>query len=230
MINHLYKGMLAGLFCAALTGTPAAAQNAEVRHYQPTIDITQDPGCGRTLRTPAERIAHNRKLAELYFLNFQESKTRGRNYGWWSHGCVAPGSSVLLGATEPLAEPHVRPPSGNGGMQSDGAWSGEQRGYYATFDDFGPERNTLVVIPFEQGAYFRMMYGGRSKDDGKRYTIWETNLILVNDQGRITHFEMWNDSIGFDNLTKKIFGHSILDLGLDGYRRAYEAFPATNPR
>lgn len=70
-----------------------------------------------------------------------------------------------------------------------------------------------MVVPFDEGAYFRMMYGGNSKEDGKQYTICETNLILVNDEGKITHFEMWNDSISFDLLTRKIFGKSIIGLG-----------------
>lgn len=202
---------------AAMAGTESSSP---IVHYQPTIDITKNPGCGVKRNTAAERIAFNRKLVELYYINFQSDRKNGRNYGWFTHGCIAPESSVLLGAVSPLAKPATRK------MRADpNALTGEQRGYFATFPDWQTVPNTLVAVPFDGGAYMRMMYGGHGKDDGKYYTIWETNLILVNDMGQITHFEMWNDTIGMDATTKKAFGKGITDLGLGGYHEATEAFP-----
>lgn len=203
--------------------TWAGGANAQVPNsvpsYQPTIDITQDPGCGNPLNTAAERIAHNRKLAELYYINFQEDRTRGRNWGWQFHNCLAENPTVLLGAIEPLGAPHPFPPQL--AEQGNPELNGEQRGYFSAFPDWGTVPNTLVVVPFEQGAYFRMMYGGHDTD-GVYYTIWETNLVLVNDQGKITHFEMWNDTIGFDRTTKKAFGMSLLDMGKGDYGAVFD--------
>lgn len=198
-------------------------------YYQPGLDITKDPGCGRKLESKADRVAHNKKLAELYFLNYQQDRERGRNYAWYNFGCWEKDATVLLGAVDPLGAPAPRTAASLASRQS-GELSGEQRGYFAHFPDWGTVPKSLVVIPFEEGAYFRMMYAGTSKDDGKRYTIWETNLILVNDEGRITHFEMWNDSIGFDATTRKIFGKSIVNLGYQGYYRTYDAFPKERHR
>lgn len=207
----------------ALSGIPSAHAAPPIVHYQPTIDIKQDPGCGNKLRTHSQRIAHNKKLAELYYINFQSDRVNGRNYGWWTWNCVAPNSSVLLGAVGALDEPTVRSPAT--ARPDPNALTGEQRGYFATFPDWGTVPGTLVVVPFDGGAYFRMMYAGTGKDDGKRYSIWETNLILVNDQGKITHFEMWNDTIGMDATTRKAFGKGIADMGLGGYHKATEEFP-----
>jgi hypothetical protein len=120
------------------------------------------------------------------------------------------------------AEPTVIPA---GGRADPNALTGEQRGYFATFPDWGTVPKTLAVVPFDGGAYFRMMYAGHGKDDGKKYTIWETNLILVNDEGKITYFEMWNDTVGMDASTRKAFGRGINELGLGGYLEATEAFP-----
>jgi hypothetical protein len=212
----------------ALGGAMAAhaGNTSPIVHYQPTLDITKDIGCGHKLQTKTEKIDHNRRLAELYYLNFQQDRERGRNYDWRVHHCVADETTVLLGAVAPLADPMVMK-SGMVGPNSDpdpSALTGEQRGYFATFPDWGTIPKTLVVVPFEQGAFFRMMYGGHDKD-GKKYTIWETNLILVNDEGKITHFEMWNDTIGMDATTRKAFGKGIDGLGLGGYAQATEAFP-----
>lgn len=209
-------------FSASIASVAVAEPRSPISHYQPTIDIKQDPGCGKLLRTPARRIAFNRQLAELYFINFQSDRVNGRNYGWWTYNCVAPESTVLLGAVGPLDDPSVVP--SRAGVDQN-ALSGEQRGYFATFPDWGTVPNSLVVVPFDGGAYFRMMYSGHGKDDGKEYRIWETNLILVNDHGQITHFEMWNDTIGMDATTRKAFGRGINELGLGGYHQATEAYP-----
>jgi hypothetical protein len=224
---------IATLLVTGASAAHAAAQAPQIVHYQPTLDITQDIGCGTRAPTKAAKLEHNRRLAELYYLNFQQDRQRGRNYNWAVHHCMADTSSVLLGAVEPLADPHVRQANatqatgsstGSVAGRDPSVLSGEQRGYFATFPDWGTIPNTLVVVPFEEGAFFRMMYGGHDKD-GKYYSIWETNLILVNDEGRITHFEMWNDTIGMDATTRKAFGKGIDSLGLGGYMKATEAFP-----
>src|SRR3989304_5652373 len=66
--------------------------------YQPTLDITQDLKCGAAAkgRSRDEKIAYNRRLAEMFFLNYQESKTRGASYRWQSSGCLADNSTMLL--------------------------------------------------------------------------------------------------------------------------------------
>lgn len=189
--------------------------------YQPALDITKDPQCGRKLTSKEDRIAHNRKLAELYFLNFQQDRERGENLGWWTHDCMADGAQVLLGSVDPLGESTDRA----GVLAGDPrALTGEQRGYFDVFKDWGTIPNTLAVVAFEEGAFFRMMYGGHDAE-GKYYSIWETNLILVNDEGKITHFEMWNDTIGWSAAHNKIFGAQWSpSMGLKGYLETTEAF------
>jgi hypothetical protein len=213
----------------ALTASPMALADAyegPMKHYQPTLDITKDPGCGKPLKTKEERIAHNRKLAELYFLNYQEYYTRKRQYGWHHWGCRAEGATTLLGGVEPLGTPRTRaqmleamgnpsvPP-----MEMTGAeLNPEELAYLDAFETYGTQKGTLVVVPFEEGAFFRMMYGGIAKDDGKNYANWETNLILVNEEGKITHFEMWNDTMGWDKANRKVFGVGLDEVdGLPGY-------------
>lgn len=232
-MNHIKEGYvmrqsafviaIAGM---ALSGAGTVRAAAPVAHYQPVIDITKDPGCGRNLGSREHRIAFNRRLAELYFINFQNDRRNGRNWNWAVHDCVAEGATVLLGTIDPLGEALPRrvtndPAYSSTGMSKVGKdpslLSGEQIGYFAAFPDWGTVPGTLVVVPFEGGAYFRMMYAGHGKDDGKEYKIWETNLVLVNDQGKITHFEMWNDSIGMDSATRKAFGHGISGMQLRDY-------------
>lgn len=225
----MFCKMTLGLAIASIACVPAAlAQSAPtapspVARYQPTIDITKNPGCDIHYSTTTERLAFHRRLAELYFINFQNDRKNGRNYNWITYGCAVPGSTVLLGTLSPLAEPTVIPKGVTAEMAV--PLSGEQRGYFATFPDWGTVPGTLAVVPFEGGAFFRMMYGGHGKDDGKYYTIWETNLILINDQGKITHFEMWNDTIGMDATTRKAFGRSILGLDMSAYGKATQEFP-----
>lgn len=199
----------------------AGAQAAPAwQPYQPTIDIKEDPNCGKKLATPKERIAFNRKLAEIYFVNYQEDAKNGRNYGWHTYKCTAPNATTLLGAIGATAVPTVLPP----GLMGNGVeLTGEQRAYFAKFPDWKTQPGSLVVVPFDGGVFFRMIYGGHANDDGKFYTIWESNLALVNDLGQITHFEMWNDTIGMDATTKKAFGQSLSEMN---YADAFKKPPA----
>lgn len=214
-----WMGAVATLLgCGSALG--AQAQEIEVKHYQPVLDVTKDPGCGRKLATKAERVAHNRMLAENYFVGYQISQVLGLNYDYGAWGCYAPNANVLLGAADPTGTGVVIPP-----MPRSTELTGEQRGYYNTFNDWGPVFGTLVVIPFEEGAYSRMMWAGTSKKDGKRYELWELVLIQVNDHGLITNFEFWDDSINLDKTTKMIFGKSILGLGTEKYGEAIQAYP-----
>lgn len=207
------------LASVAASGSATAQQALSVQRYQPTLDITQGLNCGQKLNTPAQRIAHNRALAELYFLNYQQDRERGRNYGWAVHNCAAAESSILLGAVEALADPHVMP-----ARSADPALTGEQLGFFASFPDWGTVPNTLAVVPFDGGAFFRMMYAGHDTA-GRSYTIWETNFILVNDEGQITHFEMWNDINGWSRSTKHAFDFEVTpDMGLMGYVAQTEAY------
>jgi hypothetical protein len=232
--KNVLLAMSSMLLGAGLTPVRAAeADRPSYAKYQPTLDITQDPGCSsKKKRQGAQRVAYNRKLAELYFLNFQEAARRGRNYSWWSYGCMADGATMLLGAAEPTAEPMKMPPSSPAAQQMAVKLNPEERGYYSVFpppDGFGPLPGTLVVIPNENGAFFRMMYGGKDKD-GKFDGIWETNYIVVNEEGQITHFEMWNDSIAFDRISKRIFGTGIEGLGLAGYIKALQDYAQKHPQ
>jgi hypothetical protein len=208
----------------------AAEETGPFAHYQPVIDVTKNPGCGVEGRSKPEKIEYHRRLAELYFKNFQEDRERGRNWSWWVHDCFDENATVFLGAVDPLGMPVnmglMKAAAAQAGVKAPdpSELTGEQRGYFTTFPDWKTQDGTLVVIPFEEGAFFRMMYGGTDAD-GKFHTIWETNLILVDDSGMITHFEMWNDTIGMDGTTRKAFGKGIKDMGMDGYRAATEAFP-----
>lgn len=221
--KNFWAAVAAGFAVPATAGAQAVSP---VLRYQPDINIKEDPGCGKMLKSKDERVAHNRKLAELYFVNFQKDRENGRNYSWWTWGCVAPTATVLLGTVAPLGVPRTLGGPGSAAPTKD-TLSGEQRGYFATFPDWRTQPGTLAVVPFDGGAYFRMMYGGHGKDDGKLYTIWETNLILVNSLGQITHFEMWNDSIGMDATTRKAFGTGLADLlaGTKSYGAVTESFP-----
>jgi hypothetical protein len=203
------------------------ARTGTIQYYQPVLDITEDPGCGEELNSEEDRIARNRKLAELYFVNFQEYFVRNENYNWWIHGCAGAGTKMLLGSVEPQAEPNglvdLLKATGikgiiSGFLSDQRKLNPEQLAYLDAYETYGPMPGSLVVIPFENGAYFRMVYNGKSKQDGSEDRIWETNVILVDDAGMIKHFELWNDNIGWDITNRKVFGISLYEVdGLPSY-------------
>lgn len=208
---------------ALVGGLAASGAHAEpVKYYQPTLDITKDPGCGKKLTTKEARIEHNRKLAEMYVVNFQQAQRRGRNYDYSYWGCMAPGANFLLGTADPMGTGMKLPAAA---VRSKGELSGEQRGYISKFDYYQPKPGTTVIIPFEEGAFLRTLWSGKAKEDGKTYTIWEVIVLLVDDEGRIYHWDNWTDSIGLDLTTKMIFGKSIVGLKSDGYVEATGDFP-----
>src|SRR5262245_55470059 len=95
--------------CVTSASVGASETRPVYARYQPTIDITKDPGCGKPLKTAQERIEHSRKLAELWFQNYQEVPKRKRNYNWWTYNCMAPGATFLFGTIDPNGEPIVWP-------------------------------------------------------------------------------------------------------------------------
>jgi hypothetical protein len=202
--------------------TTTAESQAIWAAYQPTLDVTRDPREGLNLSKPADKIAYNRRLAEMVFVNYQENRQRGVNYRWQSYGLVADDACMLLGVVEPQGEPH---PFGQPGAPPSGPMplNGQDLAYYAAFPDFGPEKGSMVCFPFEAGCFWRMVYGG-TDNDGEYFSCWELNFILVNDEGKITHFECWNDFQGFDILTRKVFGVPGSEVkGLPAYIQLFES-------
>lgn len=197
MIMRTYSVFTAAVIAAGMAGAAVAAP--PLTHYQPAMDITKDKTCSEIPHTAAERVAHNRKLAELYFLNLQHDRENGRNYGWYgelvNHAtpgpdrCVAAGATALAGAFDPLSEPQPMPQAPASEKRDPTMLSGEQRAYFATYKDWKSLPGTLAVLPYENAVYFRFGYDGHDPK-GNRNTQWEVDLLLVNDQGKITHIDM----------------------------------------
>ena len=172
--------------------------------YQPKLDVTRDPRDGLDLSSSVDRIAYTRRMAEMLFVNYHEARERGANYRWHSYGLVADDATILLGVVEPDGPPN---PFGAPGAGPTGPMplNGQDMAYYSVFPDWGTIPGTFVCFPFESGAFCRFSYAGHDQS-GAEFRIWEVNFFLIDDAGKVTHFECWNDSEAFGSLTEKLFG------------------------
>lgn len=173
--------------------------------YQPKINLKDFPLHRDAWKTPLattnERIAYIRSLVEFYYVNLQEWPLHRRNYNWFTHDYVADNYTFLYGLTNPTDDPSsgvaqvMGPELGGNQIASERAYRGGML----------PVPGSLVVIPNENGAYFRFPFSG-TDNDGNIDLYWETNYIVVGDQGKITHFEVWADTQVFKTLSRKVYG------------------------
>jgi hypothetical protein len=193
--------------------------------YDPALDITRDPREGLDLTKSADRVTYTRRLAETLYLNYQQARERGVNYRWQSWGLVADDATILLGVVEPQGPPNQfgvpgAPPSGPLPL------NGQDMAYHAAFPDWQTLPGTFVCFPFESGAFCRFTYGGHDQA-GEWLDCWELNFFLIDYEGKVKHFECWNDSQRFDVLTEKVFGVPGSQVkGLSGYIELFETIGA----
>ncbi|MET0984782.1 MAG: hypothetical protein ABW034_05170 [Steroidobacteraceae bacterium] len=177
------------------------------------VDVTQNPGCGVTLKTKEEKIARNKRLAQYYFQgwNSETMKQHDRQYRFEDHDCFASDATFRMGfglepeppefVKVPYRRPSDRPPP----KASDSP-------FMKALPNWGTVPGTLRIVPWENGCYFIMRFGGNTPS-GERIEFWEVDLIEINDAGKITHWEGYNDTLGVDRLFRVAFGKSVKELG-----------------
>ena len=199
-----------------VTAAVASLPGRLIKTTEPLIDVTKNPGCGVTGLSPAQKVERNRRLALYYFQASVETARRDYKYTLASQGCVPDdGKSMwLYGAfTPPPAEPTmVDVGKGNEGQFI----QNESRAWRSVFPDFGAVPGTLRVIPYEDGVFFTFMYAGTSKT-GEKVEFWEVVNQLVNENGKIYHYECWNDTAGMERAFQIAFNTSFRGMTLEKY-------------
>lgn len=186
-----------------------AGLHAQAPAAAPLIDIMTNPGCGQTGLTREQKTDRNRRLAYNYVESSHQWPKYRKMYNWSHYGCWAEGAKVRFGSLSPIARPMVMPKGAD--------TSSEARGYRRLYPDFGAQPETLYVFPFEQGFYYNVVFGGHHKESGKYQSLWETGLVLVNDAGKITLWDFWNDNTGLSAFAKDLYGIEPADLTLKTY-------------
>jgi hypothetical protein len=139
-----------------------------------------------------------------------------------SYDCMAPGAEILMGfGLKPI------PPDG---MKVPAAWLGargksdnEQDMVHDVFPNWGTIPGSLRVHPAEDNVYYIQRFGGDTKD-GEHIEYWEVDYIDVNADGKITHWEGYNDTMGVDKLFKRVLGKGVDDIGsLENYDKVRAA-------
>jgi hypothetical protein len=197
----------------------------------PSIDITQNPGCGETGLSRVEKIERNRRLAHIYVQSSHQWPKHRKMYNWNFHECWAEGARVRFGTLDPLGSTNaiaifnppeggdtqgVRPSAGTDAPAGADANS-EARGYRRLYPDFGAQPESFTVHPFEDGFYYNVSFTGHHKDTGEAQSLWETGLVLVNEEGRITFWDFWDDPIGLASFAKALYGIEPDELTLETY-------------
>lgn len=175
------------------------------------IDIKENPGVGVTGLPKEAKVERNRRLAYLYVQSSYEWPQHRKMYNWAYHGCFTSETRIRFGSLDPLGRPHAfQMPAGTD-------TSSEARGYRRIYPDFGAQPETLTVHPFEEGFYYNVTFTGHHKDTGNAQSLWETGLVLIDEAGRITLWDFWNDNVGLAAFAKDLYGIEPEDLSRETY-------------
>lgn len=202
------------LIVAMLTGGVTNVARAAVEDYQPVplaqFNFDNNP-CVKAA-SHDEKVKRNIAIAELYFQAYLEGRERGiKKRGWGEHGCMAKDMTFAFGVyMPPPAKPVVRPDWNQGEDVEFTRWR-------KTFPNFGVVPGTFRIMAVDEGTITWVnSFGGPQGDliatDGEHSpAIWEVEVIRVNGDGKITHWDSWTDPLSTDRAMRKIFGKSYLN-------------------
>lgn len=235
MRNSFYASAVGFVLLLTTAGAAQAATDGEgdtvaasypgelVVATAPLIDVERNPGCGVKMASRQERIERNRRMALYYFEASVETARRDYKYTLARQGCVPNDqpSKWLYGAfTPPPSNPFVVAASGAKGSEEK-LIQRENKAWRTVFPDLGATPGTLRIIPYDGGVYFSLLYSGHSKK-GEAVAFWEVVNMLVDDNGKIYHYECWNDTAGMDRAFQIAFGETFLGLSLQRYHELIE--------
>ena len=218
---------------AAGIGTPA---HAAYEDYQPAAlsayDFETNPGCGEKGLSHDGKIKRNIALAEVFFQSYLDGRARGvKKRGWQDHDCMAKDATVLIGLYNPppskpmsfaqLLGPLIGP---DGKMPAEDA---EFTRWRNTFPNFGVVPGTFRILGVDEHTITWVnSFGGPDGDlitkDGEHFpAIWEVEVLRVNDEGRITHYDSWTDPLATDRAFRKMFGKSYAENGKEYFEKLH---------
>ena len=198
--------MKSGVMAAAiLIACPAGA----------TVDITKNPGCGLKLNTPQERIERNARIAELMFQGYLEAPKINWLYMWPAYDCFAKNGtwySWLMGVNLNQAKPMIAPA---GIVNSSEFYQKELVAQWKVMPDYGTVPGSLVMYPWDGGVQFRYVFEGHTPD-GKVHHLWELQTLIINEEGKITEWEFWDDVVGTQDIFKAVVGQNMDEMRASG--------------
>ncbi|MET0660025.1 MAG: hypothetical protein ABW110_17920 [Steroidobacteraceae bacterium] len=203
-----------GLFSTAASLVWLAAFFSTARA---AVDIPHNPGCGMKTDTPQARIERNRRIAEYHFQGFLAAKKLNWLYTIWDQPCFAKDATIyswMMG--EPLSTAKTKPSYYNAAILQK-----EIVAQWKVMPDYGIVPGSLVVYPWDGGVQFRYTFEGHTPD-GTLHHLWEILTLIINDEGKITHWEFWDDVVGTNDITKVVVGKDILAMLKD--RRTGDAY------
>lgn len=183
------------------------------------IDTKKNPGCGVALTSPKEKMDRNVRIIQLYFQSYADGPRDKLKYSLKSHHCMAEKSKFLFGNMTP---PPAAPVEMTSSPTDKDYGAMELAVYLAEFPDIGTVPGTLKVVPWENGLSYSFNYAGTSKTTGERFVYWEAGTMLINDDGKITYFELWNDPVGLNAVSKRVFGKTYDEMPFPIYAQELE--------
>lgn len=198
----LYQPLIA-LFTSVLSiAGPAVAE----------VDVTKNPGCGVRVQTTEEKIERNAKIGEFIYQAYLEAPKRQYLYNWFDYGCITGETTTFNWLMKPGDSPVT---FGPGPLVGDGMRTEIER-HWKVMPDYGAVEGTFKQYVWDGGVTLRYVYAGHTAD-GKRHSTWEIDTILISDEGYITHWEFWNDTLGSDDIIFTVTGKHLLGLSMQEY-------------
>lgn len=224
-ITKLSALLAAASALSVISTAPAGAEEPamiRITDKAPVIDTTKNPGCGVTIKDKQGRIKRNADIARFYFQQYAEMPQKHLKYSLGTYDCWADGLTILSGSfSPPPAAPQAMPlPLQDRKPGEPDPFQKEALAWLVNAPDQQAVPGTLRIIPWENGVNYSLMYSGTAQ--GQRFSFWEVGIMLINEDGKITHYEMWNDSAAMENAFKLAFGQGFLENGGAEYGKAID--------
>ncbi|MDY7100683.1 MAG: hypothetical protein S0880_05800 [Actinomycetota bacterium] len=164
------------------------------------VDDPTEVSCAEPPASAAERIEHNQALAEVFFIYYRDLVEPDRGHHFWTTlegDCLADDMTIVGGVFQP---PGIVAVPAAGHLRSLMACTPEVPDPEAAWlqsvypGGWGAEPGTLTVVPFDGGVYYRFVNRG-VREYGEVDRRWEVGLALVDDDGRVSHWEFWVDEL-----------------------------------
>ncbi|MDX3910848.1 MAG: nuclear transport factor 2 family protein [Sphingobium sp.] len=94
----------------------------------------------------------------------------------------------------------------------------ELRAWWRAFPDICMDK--FLAFPTDEGVAYHVRMGGHARADGRWLEFWECNFWTINDEGKITRFEVFHLGKNYDEMCEMALGFTGKDLTPESYRAA----------
>ncbi|MET0658868.1 MAG: hypothetical protein ABW110_12000 [Steroidobacteraceae bacterium] len=222
-IRNVSSLLLLAMICLSSNALAGNATMLEFTSQEDLIDTSKNPGCGVKENSDEKKTARNIRIGKFFIQSYYDLPKNSLKYSLDSYRCYAAKSTVHGGTFDPPPavskprDPALDPFSGENFAKN------EVEAWKKSVPDVRAQRGAARLIAWDSGAFVSYQVVGKAKT-GEPIKFWEVVLMLIDDEGKITHYEFWDDTVGIGKALPVIVGKSLEEMQkLKAYSEAIES-------